>query len=409
MTPQGGPGREVGYRPVSAETWEGRPLGGGRMATPSLGRTVLRMVMLLVILLAVLLLAGGWYFADRLTEPPEVRPFAPDTRVVAADGAIITLATTDDLLTGGRFGLQLPDGEYAALGPFVAHDEDTTTYEVVEYTGDVPAPDTPARVDEYWRTGTPASLGLTHDDVVVPGLGGDLPAWWVEGGDEGTVVFVHGRGATREEALRFLPVLTERGWDTLVISWRGDTDAAPLRDARLRWGTEEWADVESAVDWVVDEAGQDRPIVLFGSSLGGALVGQFLDRSPLEDEVDGVVLDSPVLSLDATLDLQANLNGVPEFVEPLLLPTTELVAGLMYGVDTPSLEQTDDDRTFDVPTLLFHGAQDDFVPFTPSLRLSQQARRVEYVGIEGAGHVRSWNADSERYEQALAEFLAGIG
>ncbi len=384
-------------------------MSGARVATPSLGRALLRLVLLVVIVVAVLLLAGGWYFADRLTEPPEVRPFAPDTLVVDADEATITLETTDDLLTGGRFGLQLPDDGYASLGRFVEHDDDTTTYEVVAYAGGVPAPGTPARVDEYWRTGTPATIGLAHDDVVLPGLGGELPAWWVEGGDEGTVVFVHGRGATREEALRFLPALAERGWDTLVISWRGDTDAAPLRDARLRWGTEEWADVESAVDWVIDGRGPDEPIVLFGSSLGGALVGQFLDRSPLEAEVDGVVLDSPVLSLDATLDLQANLNGVPEFVEPLLLPTTELVAGLMYGVDTPSLEQTDDDRTFDVPTLLFHGAQDDFVPFTPSLRLSQQARQVEYVGIEGAGHVRSWNADSDRYEQALGEFLADVG
>ena len=49
--------------------------------------------------------------------------------------------------------------------------------------------------------------------------------------------------------------------------------------------------------------GTDDPVVLFGVSMGAALVGQYLDRDPDAAAVTGVVLDSPVLSLDDLLVL----------------------------------------------------------------------------------------------------------
>lgn len=386
-------------------------MSAGRVETRGLLGSLLRTLLALVLVAAVVLVAAGWYFADQLTAPPTVRPFGPgstDTVVVTADEDSVTLMRTPDLETGGRFGLQLPDDGYASLGQLVADDGGRITYEVVEYDGDVPAQGTPARVDEFWRVGTPRTVGLQHEDVLVPGQLGDMAAWWVPSGDRGTVVYVHGRGATREEALRFLPGIARAGWSTLVITYRGDEGAPALRDGRLRYGVEEWADVESALGWVGDTVGTDRPVVLYGSSMGGAVVAQFLDRSSLETEVDGVLLDSPVVSLDDTLDLQADLAGVPEVVEPVLLPVAQWLASLLYGLETDTLEQTADDGTFDVPTLVFHGSRDDFVPWTQSLQLAERNATVTHVGVEGARHVRSWNVDSDSYERRVVEFLQGL-
>ena len=375
---------------------------------PGLGASLLRLLLLVVLVLAGLLLAASWYFADVLTSPTEVRPFAPDTVVRGATDDTITLDRTADLATGGSFGLQLPNDGYAALGDAVEIGDETVTYTVASYAERVPEPGTVGRVDEYWRVGTPADVGLGYRDVTVSGALGDMAAWWVEGGEQGTVVYVHGWGATREEGLKFLDAITAAGWDVLVPTYRGDLGAPPLRDGRLRFGLEEWVDVDAALGFVAQREGSDRPVVLFGSSYGGAVVAQTLDRSPWADDVDGVVLDSPVLSMDALLDLQANLNGVPEFVEPVLLPTTQLVAGLLYGLDTAALEQVADDGTFDVPTLVFHGARDDFVPWEPSLALAGTVDAVEHVPFEGARHLRSWNVDPARYEQLVTAFLTDL-
>lgn len=369
---------------------------------------VLRGLVVLVLVLLALLLAAGWYFADQLTAPPTVRPFDPDSEVVAASPQRITLETTADLATSGRFGLQLPDGRYAALGDPVEVTADRATYEVESYTGGVPSAGTPARVDEFFRVGDPSVVDLGFEEVAVDGPDGPLPSWWVEGGDEGTVVFVHGRGGTREEALRFLPSIADAGWRTLVVTYRGDEGAPAPVDGRTRFGTDAWADVEAALAWVVDEVGPDRPIAVFGTSMGGAITAQLLDRSALADEVDGVVLDSPVLSLDRTLDLQADLSGVPEVVEPALLPLAQLWADVLYGLDSATLEQTDDDGTFDLPVLLFHGAADDFVPVEQSVELAAEVDTVAYVEVPAARHVRSWNVAPREYEQALTAFLGSL-
>lgn len=383
-------------------------MSGGRVHDPGVGAALLRLLLGIALVLGVVTLAAGWYFADQLTARPTVRPFGPevtDTRVVAADESSITLTTNDDLHTGGRFGLQLPNDGYARLADATDVGPDEVTYAVESYAARVPSPGTAARVDEYWRTGTPAVVGVDHRDVEVDGQLGPMASWWVPSGDAGTVVYVHGRGATREEALRFLPDIADAGWSTLVTTYRGDEGAPPLRDGRLRYGVEEWVDVEAAIDWVRAEVDRDGPIVLFGSSMGGAVVAQLLDRSQRAGEVDAVVLDSPMVSLDTTLDRQAELAGVPGVLQPALVPVAEVIAGLLYGLEPASLEQTDDDGTFTVPTLVFHGAADAFVPWTQTLRLSQRNPNVDHVAIEGAGHVRSWNVDAERYRRELGELL----
>ena len=384
-------------------------MGGQAVGGPSLAGAVGRLVLGLVVLALVVLLGAGWYFADQLTGPPTVRPFEQDTTVVAVDEGTVTLTTTPDLATGGTWGLQLEDGGHVRLGAPVEVGPDEVVVEVLGTTDGPPAVGTAARVDEYWRVGDPAAVDVAFEDVTVPGPDGDLPAWWAGDGEAGTVVYVHGRGGTREEGLRFLPALDDAGWRTLLVTYRGDEGAPRADGDRTRFGTAEWADVDAALDWVVDRVGADRPVVLFGSSMGGAVVGQVLDRSPQADLVNGVVLDSAVLSLDRTLDLQADLNGVPEVVEPALLPVAQAWADLLHGLDSGSLEQVADDGTFDVPVLLFHGARDDFVPFDQTLGLAEVlGDRATYVGVEGARHVRSWNVDRARYESELRSFLEAL-
>lgn len=391
-----------------------------------MGRIVGRVGVALAVLVVVGVLVGAWYFADQLTRPPVVRALVADNEVRDADDATLLLRAEGFAATPGRWGLQLPDDRHVVL------DDRTVEPDGVRWSwSDLVGAPPPrvgeqVRVDEFVWVGTPDAVDVDFEEVTVAAPVGDLPAWWVPAGPTatGTVVVVHGRGATREEALRFLPGLVGAGWNVLVPTYRGDDGAPDWPDGRVRFGGEAWQDVDAAVAWARERT--EGPLVPFGISMGGAMVGQFLDRGDTAG-VAAVVLDSPVLSLDALLDLQAGLNGVPAAAEPVLLPVVQVVGDLLYGLDSSELEQVAVDGTFDVPVLLIHGDDDQFVPFGPSARFA--AARLDdptvsalgdvpfevrsdadttFVHVPGAGHVRSWNRDSDAYDRVLDEFLAGV-
>ena len=128
----------------------------------------------------------------------------------------------------------------------------------------------------------------------------------VDGSDD-WVILVHGRSATRAEALRLLPTVTESGASALVVTYRNDMAGAPVTfDAVGRFGQTEWVDLQAAVAYARAEGA--RRIVLAGFSQGGSLISYYL-RNAGEAEVDGVILDSPLLSLPDTLVQQARLRG----------------------------------------------------------------------------------------------------
>ncbi len=367
---------------------------------------LLRRGLVVVLLLALLATVGvAWYFADQLTVPPTFGPWDRDTVVLDVRGDVLDLPAEGFAAQAGRWGLELPDDGHVVLVEQVALTDEVASWRFEDAQGDGPTPDDPARVDEYAYQGDPSVLGLPFEEIAVDGPLGDLPAWWVPGDGEpdGTVVFVHGHSATRQESLRFLGPIVGAGWNVLVLSYRGDDGAPALVDDRVRFGTQEWEDVDAAIAYV--DARSPGPLVLFGSSMGGAMVAQTLDRSPLAETVDGVVLDSPLLSMDVLLGLQAELNGIPSWAAPVVLPVVQLIADVRFGMDSSGLEQTEDDGTFDVPVLLFHGDDDGYVPFESSEEFAEASAQVTWVRVLDAGHVRSWNIDPEAYDAALVAFL----
>lgn len=384
------------------------------MAQRSTAATIGLRTLTVVAVLALLAVLGvGWYFAGELTSPPTVRPFDPDNEVLAVELADQTILLEDQgyAATDGAWGLQLPDDRHVVLTEQLGREDGGVRWGWTDLVGQPPPrAGEPVRVDEFVVAGTPGAIDLTFEDVEVQGPLGPLPSWWVPAQDAvGTVVFVHGRGATREEALRFLPTIVDAGWNVLVQTYRGDEGAPDWPEGRVRYGTTEWQDVDAAVAWVADrQPDVEHLIVPFGVSMGGSLVAQYLDRGEAS-RVTGVVLDSPLLSLDALLDLQAGLNGIPEWAEPPLLPVVKLFADLRVdGFDAGSLEQTADDGTFDLPVLLFHGDSDGFVPVQPSVAFAENVDSVNYVPVDEAGHVRTWNVAPERYAMELTTFLEGL-
>ncbi|MDQ1287209.1 MAG: uncharacterized protein QG622_774, partial [Actinomycetota bacterium] len=305
-----------------------------------------------------------------------------DIEVIGVGAGTVTLRADAESLSPGRYGLWLGGGtSHVRLGEIVDHDEQTGTVTRRVLGVDQGRPrEGPARWDVYFHAGTPGTaLGLPFEEVEVDTALGPMAAWSVPPAAgvpaDGTwAVLVHGRGATREECLRAVPVLHRLGMPCLVVSYRNDPGAPRSAGGRYHLGDAEWVDVESAVQHVVEAGARD--VVLVGWSMGGAIILQTVARSRLADRVRGVVLDSPVINWRDVLDHHARMMRVPSPVGRLSQIVLEHPqARRLIGVDSPlSLSRLDwvsRAAELDLPMLLIHSDDDDFVPAGPSHSLAE--------------------------------------
>lgn len=245
---------------------------------------------------------------------------------------------------------------------------------------------------EPWTVGGP--LG-SYDGVFVPG---SADTW---------VLVVHGRGAPLADTATIVPVLADADLPVLLTSFRNDGFAPDAPDGHGTFGDHEWHDLQAWVD--AARAAGARSIVLYGFSMGGSVVGSFLQRSPDADTVDAVILDSPLLSMHETLELQAAGLDIPDpLVEPLLI-ATKAVSVARAGIDFAALEHVARWEA-DVPALLIHGDADRTVPDGPTVDLARQLDDATLLRPSGVGHVAWSQADHAAYAAALRRFLtAAIG
>ena len=118
--------------------------------------------------------------------------------------------------------------------------------------------------------------------------------------------------------------------------------------------------------------------------------------------VVGVILDSPMLDLDATVDLGAENRNLPSFLTSI----AKAISSFRFGIDWDALDYLDRASELSAPVLLFHGDADETVPVSISERFAEsRPDLVTYEFFAGAPHVGAWNVDSERYEAVVGEFV----
>ena len=345
----------------------------------------------------------GWMYSSVLlgTTPRTVFP----ERVLAADASTVMLVATRLTTQPGVWGLRWAD-ELAVLGPVVVNGRREVVRELI--AGPVPAAGTAAVLDTGPYDPNPGARGLAFETVDVPGPLGRYPAWWVPtpGGNRPWVVMVHGRGGSLREGLRVLPAIHRRGHPVLMISYRNDDHAPPSPDGHYHLGDTEWTDLEAAVEYVRGR-GVDR-IVLYGWSMGGAIIGAFLDRSPLAGHVAAVVWDAPLVDWRATLRQQARNRRLP----PALSPLASAVTSRRIGIDFDRFDLRRRPPTVRPPTLVVHSVEDTAVPISATRALVADAPLLDwpmrFVEVPGVEHTAAWNADPVAYERSVVGFLDDV-
>ncbi|MEO5617553.1 MAG: alpha/beta fold hydrolase [Candidatus Eisenbacteria bacterium] len=389
--------------------------------------------------------AAGWYYSGQILGP-DAPPTLDEVDVIAATDTSVTLTPdpNGDVLASGVFALEWPGG-FGEMTDLVAAESAKTDVIADDSLRPGRTGGDPARITRRFRSivgrppvggrasGRPFAfaadpktmLGLPFETVAIETPAGSCPAWVMRPANSGAapdgavlsslatgsaapdsawMIFVHGRGAVRAQALRVTPLFLNRGWNVLAISYRNDEGAARSDDGRYRLGVTEWHDLEAAVQWAVGHGA--RRIVITGYSMGGSIVLQFLWRSALASRVEGVLLDGPALRWRPVFDLAARERGV----HPILTSLGMFVAAVRAGIRWEDLDLIAQAHEFRVPMLVFHGTADPTVP--PALSESLALRRpdlVTLVRVIGAGHVRCWNVDPDGYEAVIASWLGRLG
>lgn len=359
------------------------------------------------------------FFARRVVTPDSLRRDNVMVRSVGRDAVVLT--STPDTTAHGRYGLWQNRGAvHARLGDVLDIDvrrrQVTRRVDAVDEGSLAPGP---GRWSAYYFAGDPSSaLGFAHEDVQVSSDAGALPTWFVppaqeRSAEEEWAVLVHGHGGTREESLRFLPLLRSLGMPALVPSYRNSLEG-PRTDGRYALGDVEWRDVAAAVQYAVDHGA--RSVVLIGSSMGGAICLQTVSRSPVGEHVGAVVLDSPVIDWNHVLLHNASVYRVPRSVagvsrNMIADPGWRKLSG-MGGtvVDLARLDWVTRAGEITRPLLILHGDADEIVPAGPSLALAQaRPDMVSYIEFPRARHIKAWNTDPGRWEREVARFLLRRG
>ncbi|MDT0234770.1 lysophospholipase [Curtobacterium flaccumfaciens] len=326
----------------------------------------------------------------------------------------VTIERTADTELQGRYSLWFGGGTgHMRVGEVLGTTETTVTRRIIAIdAGDATA----ARRGRWggWFYLTPGELDVPVEDVDIPTPNGPAPAWVVRADDPAApwAVLVHGRGVTRAETIRAVPVFRAAGYSVVLASWRNDGVAPPSVDGRYGLGSTEWEDVDSVLRWLTAQDAQS--VVLMGWSMGGAVVLQTLLRSRFAGLVDGVVLESPVVDWHAVLKSQSQLLRLPRPVRKvaqrlLRTPVLHRLAGLQQPVDLRELDMVTRSAELTVPILLLHSDDDGFVPSSASHDLARA--RPDLVRLEvqtTARHTKLWNHDADWFDARILAWLTEV-
>lgn len=174
---------------------------------------------------------------------------------------------------------------------------------------------------------------------------------------KGAILYLHGNGGNAGTCARNRNLFLRNGWDVLVPDYRGyGKSTGPMSQAGLD------ADVEAA--WV--ELGKHVPaesIIVYGQSMGSG----YATRLAARHTPRLLLLEAPYTSL---VDVaQGQYPWLP--------------VRWLLSYPSPALDYMDEVRC---PVVVFHGDQDDVIPYDQGVAMAQAASNGKLVTLPGQAH-----------------------
>lgn len=385
---------------------------------PKAARLIKKVLLVVVALALVFYSGGGWYFSDVLDQraldaTERLTALEPNYahQVVALEEGTITLTLPEppgDLLRPGTWGVGWPGG-YGLASTITDATASTVTREFRVIQGQPPGPGT---VVEFETTAVPddptGALQPAPTLITYQGPLGQYPAWWFPGEGSTWVVMTHGNGLNIADHVKLVPALHGAGYPVLAIAYRNAPGAPADPSGKLHYGATEWADLEAAVAYAVEQGAEH--VFLVGPSMGGAVITRFLYDSEFADVVLAAVVEAPMLDFGRSVDLNAARETLPVVgiaVPQSLTSVAKWIASLRFGVDWESMNLVARAGDLGHPMLIFHGIDDTDVPIATSREFAElRPDLVTLVEVDGAPHMGAWNVGPAAFEARLLSFLA---
>jgi pimeloyl-ACP methyl ester carboxylesterase len=384
---------------------------------------------------------SGWFFSGVIYEGALNPEFNDSQNIGTAEDRVIVLEVSNNsitlnieeelwgpLLEKGVYGIIGQNGD-AVIGKIMSTEGTIVKRELISLNGTIVEGDrirgTSLVVrdenNEYKILGTSGWSGQASEGVYTPKSVSNLdyetiyyesnlgkfPAYLTNDGDVGIVIFVHGfRGDYSREVFAKMRAgeIVDMGYRSMIISYRNDKGLPKDPSGIFQYGTTEWQDIDAAINKALEFTDN---VVLFGTSGGGGPISSWLENVGDENKVKGIIYEAPVINFWKSVEV----NGAARYpwVPKQLFGYFKIVTEVRYGVDFQKMDFTEAVINSDIPVLLFHGDDDEWVPVEMSdLIAESRVNNLTYIRYENVGHVTSWNADPDNYVYQLKTFLTNL-
>ena len=383
---------------------------------------------------------AGWYFSGLIysvglnpefTDSGNVGTAEDRVKIDSINSSSLTFDIQEEqwgyLYENGVYGIIGQNGD-AVVGKILSVNENLVTRELIQINGTLVEGDLirdsalivkDENTNKYKILGsnswsgqvsegvyTPKSVAdLDFETVTYTSELGDFPAYLTNDGDKGIVIFVHGfRGDYKREVFAMVrgAEFAENGYRSMIISYRNDRGLPKDPSGIFQYGVTEWKDLDSAIEKARTLTDN---IVLF--CISGGPCSAWLGNAENQNQVSGVIYEAPVISFWESVEI----NGESRFpwVPSSLFSYFKIFTEIRYGVDFDSMDFRYDLIDSQIPALLFHGDDDEWVPVSMSdFIASSRDYKYTYKRYENVGHVTAWNADPEDYQKTIKEFLNSL-
>ena len=395
----------------------------------------------LIFILLLVLGGAGWYFSGVIYNGGLNPEFTDSSSIgTAEDRVIVTNITANSiqlnveeelwgpLLERGIYGIIGQNGD-ALVGNILSTSGTVVERELLELNGTIVEGDRirgtslviREKNNDYKILGTSGWSGQAEEGVYTPKSVsnldyetifyksdlGEFPAYLTKEGDTGIVIFVHGyRGDYSREVFAKMRAgdLVNMGYRSMIISYRNARGLPKDPSGIYQYGATEWRDLDAAINKALEFSDN---IVLWGTSGGGGPVSSWLVNTDDKNKIKGIIYEAPVINFWESVEV----NGAARFpwLPSQLFSYFKIFTEVRYGVDFSEMDFTDAVINSTIPTLLFHGDDDEWVPVSMSdLIASERKENFTYIRYENVGHVTSWNADPDNYVYQLELFLNSL-
>ncbi|MCB8932467.1 MAG: alpha/beta hydrolase [Fimbriimonadaceae bacterium] len=209
-----------------------------------------------------------------------------------------------------------------------------------------------------------------------------LHAWWMPAKDARlTLLFAHGNGGNITTRRDVAIGLRKLGMNVLLFDYRGygRSEGSPSESGL-------YLDAEAALAFLKEKGIPSQRVVLFGESLGTAVVAEMAVRH----KAAAIILESPF----------TNIPDMARLIVPIPMGWA-----LSHRFDT--LRKA---PRFQSPLLVIHGTDDDLVPYEFGQRVFQSAPQPKrFFGVGGAHHNDVVETAGPRFTNEIQAFLDSIG